>query len=155
MGGGDEPCDVPAVLAGATRAVGHTAAKAATLAGMFAMLQSALNSVVLLWFWLTFGVYVVHHLIVAYFFKTQNLRRKYNAEWALVTGSSSGGRRAIRDLDQNYGSLPAPWGCAACPPYPHCRQRTVAPAPARRHRQVARVQTREAGPERGAGGAAR
>lgn len=46
-------------------------------------------------FWLLvvpcFATYIVHHLICAYFFKTQNLKRRYNAQWALVTGASSGG----------------------------------------------------------------
>ncbi|MEW5298338.1 MAG: hypothetical protein WDW38_000928 [Sanguina aurantia] len=38
-----------------------------------------------------FLTYAVHHLFVALFYKTQNLKKKYNgAEWALVTGSSSG-----------------------------------------------------------------
>lgn len=38
-----------------------------------------------------FFTYAVHHLFVALFYKTQNLKKKYNgAEWALVTGSSSG-----------------------------------------------------------------
>ena len=41
-------------------------------------------------FFLSFAVYFIHHLIVAYFFKTQNLKRRYNAKWALVTGASSG-----------------------------------------------------------------
>lgn len=38
-----------------------------------------------------FLTYIIHHLVVAYFYKTQNLKKKYNdAEWALVTGGSSG-----------------------------------------------------------------
>jgi hypothetical protein len=41
-------------------------------------------------FALCFGVYFLHHAIVAFFFKTQNLKRRYGASWALVTGASSG-----------------------------------------------------------------
>jgi uncharacterized membrane protein HdeD (DUF308 family) len=41
-------------------------------------------------FFLSFGVYFLHHIIVAHFFKTQNLKRRYSAQWALVTGASSG-----------------------------------------------------------------
>lgn len=41
-------------------------------------------------FWLGFGVYFIHHAICAYFYKTQNLKKRYNAQWALVTGASSG-----------------------------------------------------------------
>ena len=37
-----------------------------------------------------FLTYIIQHLIVAFFFKTQNLKKRYNAEWALVTGASSG-----------------------------------------------------------------
>jgi hypothetical protein len=37
-----------------------------------------------------FLVYFIHHAIVAFFFKTQNLKRRYSAQWALVTGASSG-----------------------------------------------------------------
>jgi hypothetical protein len=34
--------------------------------------------------------YLIPHTFVAWFFKTKNLKKAYNAEWALVTGSSSG-----------------------------------------------------------------
>lgn len=34
--------------------------------------------------------YLVPHLLVAWFFKTKNLKKAYDAKWALVTGSSSG-----------------------------------------------------------------
>ena len=37
-----------------------------------------------------FLTYAVQHLICAVFFKTQNLKKRYNAQWALVTGASSG-----------------------------------------------------------------
>lgn len=40
---------------------------------------------------LIFGGYLLPHMIVTWFFKTKNLKKAYNAEWALVTGSSSGG----------------------------------------------------------------
>lgn len=36
--------------------------------------------------------YLIPHCFVSWFFKTKNLKRAYNAEWALVTGSSSGER---------------------------------------------------------------
>ena len=34
--------------------------------------------------------YFVPHLVVTTFFRRRNLKRAYNAEWALVTGASSG-----------------------------------------------------------------
>jgi hypothetical protein len=37
-----------------------------------------------------FVTYAVQHLICAVFYKTQNLKKRYKADWALVTGASSG-----------------------------------------------------------------
>lgn len=37
-----------------------------------------------------FLAYLVPHTFVAWFYKTQNLKKKYHAQWALVTGASSG-----------------------------------------------------------------
>ncbi len=34
--------------------------------------------------------YLLPHVFVTWFFKTKNLKKSYNANWALVTGSSSG-----------------------------------------------------------------
>ncbi|KAI7845749.1 hypothetical protein COHA_000664 [Chlorella ohadii] len=43
--------------------------------------------------------YAIPHLIVAWFYKTKNLKKAYNAEWALVTGASSGiGKSIARKL---------------------------------------------------------
>lgn len=39
---------------------------------------------------IVFLSYLIPHTIVAWFYKTQNLKKKYNAQWALVTGASSG-----------------------------------------------------------------
>lgn len=39
---------------------------------------------------LIFLGYAIPHLIVAWFYKTKNLKKAYNADWALVTGASSG-----------------------------------------------------------------
>jgi short-subunit dehydrogenase len=39
--------------------------------------------------------YVLHHLIVAYLCSPRDLKKAYNAQWALVTGSSSGIGKAI------------------------------------------------------------
>ena len=36
------------------------------------------------------SLYVVPQVILAFFCRTQNLKKKYNATWALVTGGSSG-----------------------------------------------------------------
>lgn len=45
-------------------------------------------------FWALFApcflVYFIQHIVCAYVYKTQNLKRRYNAQWALVTGGSSG-----------------------------------------------------------------
>lgn len=61
---------------------------------------------------LIFLGYLVPHLIVAFFYKTKNLKKAYNAQWALVTGASSGeaGRRAWwprrRDACTLYAAVP-------------------------------------------------
>lgn len=39
---------------------------------------------------LVFLTYLIPHIFVAWFYKTQNLKKKYSAKWALVTGASSG-----------------------------------------------------------------
>jgi hypothetical protein len=39
---------------------------------------------------LSFGLYAVFELLCGGFYKYQNLRQRYKAEWALVTGASSG-----------------------------------------------------------------
>ncbi|DBB17130.1 TPA: hypothetical protein ACH3X3_014207 [Trebouxia sp. C0006] len=55
-----------------------------------------------LWIWLSlviFGpnviAYLIHQTLLAYFFKARDLKRRYNAKWALVTGSSSGIGKAL------------------------------------------------------------
>lgn len=40
---------------------------------------------------LSFGMYAVFEWVCGGFYKYQNLRQRYKAEWALVTGASSGG----------------------------------------------------------------
>lgn len=40
---------------------------------------------------LSFGMYAVFEWLCGGFYKYQNLRQRYKAEWALVTGASSGG----------------------------------------------------------------
>jgi hypothetical protein len=50
---------------------------------------------------LVYLAYAVPHLIVAWFYKTKNLKKAYNAEWALVTGASSGEPcKPAQDADQ-------------------------------------------------------
>ena len=39
--------------------------------------------------------YLIPHIFVVWFFKTKNLKKSYNATWALVTGSSSGASISI------------------------------------------------------------
>lgn len=39
---------------------------------------------------LSFGLYALLQLLCGTYFKTQNLKKRYNAQWALVTGASSG-----------------------------------------------------------------
>jgi len=51
--------------------------------------------------------YLIPHIFVTLFFKTKDLKKAYNAKWALVTGSSSG--KALTPV-------PRP---AAFPPYLH------------------------------------
>ena len=51
---------------------------------------------------LSAGTYVVQHCICAFFYKTQNLKRRYNAQWALVTGASSGEVEKVDDLHVSW-----------------------------------------------------
>lgn len=72
-------------------------------------------------FTLSFGVYLIQHCICAFVYKTQNLKRRYNARWALVTGGSSGGNSgtcsAEMPADHSLVPLlrPAPLLHDACP----------------------------------------
>ncbi|KAK2077794.1 hypothetical protein QBZ16_004642 [Prototheca wickerhamii] len=43
-----------------------------------------------------FLAYLVPHTFVAWFYKTQNLKKKYHAQWALVTGASIGKAMATK-----------------------------------------------------------
>ena len=62
-----------------------------------------------------FLAYAIPHLVVAWFYKTKNLKKAYNAEWALVTGASSGEAIALRE--------------APPPPSPCRRRRRRLPPP--------------------------
>jgi hypothetical protein len=42
----------------------------------------------------SFLVYALLQTLCGTWYRTQNLKKRYNAQWALVTGSSSGERRA-------------------------------------------------------------
>lgn len=44
---------------------------------------------------LIFLGYFIPHIIVAWFYKTKNLKKAYDAQWALVTGASSGIGKSI------------------------------------------------------------
>jgi hypothetical protein len=44
---------------------------------------------------LSFVLYAIIQLLCGSFFKTQNLKKRYNANWGLVTGSSSGNRPSV------------------------------------------------------------
>jgi hypothetical protein len=57
---------------------------------MFGWLITLLGWIGLAVLMLSFGSYALLHMINAYYFKTQNLQKRYNAEWALVTGASTG-----------------------------------------------------------------
>lgn len=39
---------------------------------------------------LSFGLYIVLQLLCGSYYKYQNLKDRYSAEWALVTGASTG-----------------------------------------------------------------
>lgn len=59
-------------------------------AAAMALLDAFYKWAFLFLFFCSFGTFILHHLVVALWYKTQNLKKRYNAEWALVTGSSSG-----------------------------------------------------------------
>lgn len=40
---------------------------------------------------LNVGLYALGQILASFVYKTQNLKLKYGADWALVTGGSSGG----------------------------------------------------------------
>lgn len=82
--------------------------------------------------------YAIPHFIVAWFYKTKNLKKAYNAEWALVTGASSGAQ--MPDWSAAV-ALPAAPTESDAPPFFPCR-----------HRQVDCSQAGWPGPECGAGG---
>jgi hypothetical protein len=44
----------------------------------------------------SFLLYALLQALCGGWFRTQNLKKRYNAEWALVTGSSSGARAGRR-----------------------------------------------------------
>lgn len=54
------------------------------------LLWCTLNWVGLFVLAMSVGVYILQHIYCAFFYRTQNLKKKYNAQWALVTGSSTG-----------------------------------------------------------------
>jgi hypothetical protein len=64
--------------------------------------------------------YLLPHLFVVFFYKTRNLKKAYNATWAIVTGSSSGATfeqmTAPLEIDMFSGNGSLPALLAACPP---------------------------------------
>lgn len=65
---------------------------------------------------LSFGLYAVFELLCGGYYKYQNLQQRYKAEWALVTGASSGDNSNhtvgllahITKTNRLAGSSPAP-----------------------------------------------
>ena len=49
--------------------------------------------------------YLLHHLLLG-FFKGRDLKKRYNAEWALVTGASSGAALCSSRLPQSAAFQP-------------------------------------------------
>lgn len=53
-------------------------------------------------------VYLIHQVLLGYYFKDRDLKRRYNAKWGLVTGASSGRhqgncfKRKVRELKQAW-----------------------------------------------------
>ncbi len=58
--------------------------------GLSSFFSSVFWGVLFLLFFAQYGVYFLQHVVCAHFYKTQNLKRRYGAQWALVTGASSG-----------------------------------------------------------------
>lgn len=106
-----------------------------------------------------FLAYAIPHLVVAWFYKTKNLKKAYNAEWALVTGASSGeARSGLERRARPAPPPPLPLPPTDCPASLLAGQHRAIPSCyliTTRHRQVDRTQAGGAGPERGAGGAGR
>lgn len=42
--------------------------------------------------------YLVWHFLLSVFFPTQDLKKRYDAHWALVTGASSGEVQFVQDM---------------------------------------------------------
>jgi len=55
-----------------------------------------------------FLAYFIPHLVVAWFYKTKNLKKSYNAEWALVTGASSGERACCYQGQRAFAAASRP-----------------------------------------------
>ena len=53
---------------------------------------------------LSFGLYAIFEVLCGGFYKYQNLRQRYKAEWALVTGASSGECGCAQPLALLWGS---------------------------------------------------
>lgn len=67
-------------------------------------------------FALSWAPYILQHIYCAFFYRTQNLKKKYNAEWALVTGASSGTDRGggVQLPRALYVTLSERSGCVSC-----------------------------------------
>lgn len=63
---------------------------------------------------LIFLGYFIPHIIVAWFYKTKNLKKAYDAQWALVTGASSGEGGAANG--SSAGSGAAAFSSTCCRP---------------------------------------
>ena len=51
-----------------------------------------LGAIIALLLLLNIGLYVVGQILTSFVYKPQDLKKKYSAQWALVTGGSSGKR---------------------------------------------------------------
>lgn len=62
---------------------------------LLSLLATPLGWLGTLFLFASLGLYVLFQTLCGVWFRTQNLKKRYNAEWGLVTGSSSGERALL------------------------------------------------------------
>lgn len=64
---------------------------------------------------LSFGLYALFQIMCGSYYKYQNLKDRYKAEWALVTGASTGAQTACLNVQYSFWEFKAPHGYSWSP----------------------------------------